>query len=154
MTRSANTLEQRAITASPVIASLWKLIAVLILFFHWQILTSLRTSSCERQTFQAQIGHIIFNWTSAWLVFPGKKGQKTQSQLWNLFKIHSLWASLSFSTNSCNLLTKVWKILYLHFILGLFPPSFVDYFPWVYIRKTSPSSQHGSWGSISGPLLM
>lgn len=42
MPHSANTSEHLAITTSPVIASLWKLIAILILFFHWQILTSLR----------------------------------------------------------------------------------------------------------------
>lgn len=49
MPRSANTSEHLIITTSPVIASLWKLIAILILFLHWQMLTNLRVASNRRR---------------------------------------------------------------------------------------------------------
>lgn len=50
MPHSTNTKKQLAITTSPAIASLWKLIAILIEFSHWQILTSFRNTSNERRT--------------------------------------------------------------------------------------------------------
>lgn len=50
MPHSTSTKKQLAITTSPAIASLWKLIAILIEFSHWQILTSFRNTSNERRT--------------------------------------------------------------------------------------------------------
>lgn len=112
MPNLTNTKEQLAITTSPVIASLWKLIAILIEFFHWQILTSLRNTSNDRRTHLDHRSCTLCSLVLQGVVFSLQRWLKTKSQPWRHFKIQSLRSSLWYDRccpeNSVNLWAKAW----------------------------------------------